>query len=198
MGIRITKVYTGYGDKGQTRLAGGERVSKDHKRVEAYGTIDELNSVLGIASSLDAKPAEGAGKELQDLLSWLQNELFDFGSDIATPPGLTQKRGVRILESHVKRLEETIDRLNAQLKPLSSFVLPGGSLVGAFLHQARTVARRAERVLVGLSKEEPVEEAHLKYLNRLSDLLFVMARWINQKSGADEALWDRKEARSVY
>lgn len=198
MGIRITKVYTRYGDRGQTRLPGGQKVSKDHKRVEAYGTIDELNSILGIALALEANPEEDVGKDLRASLIWLQNELFDFGSDIATPPGLTQKRGVRILEAHVGRLEETIDRLNAELQPLDSFVLPGGSLLSAFLHQARTVARRAERVLVSLSREEEVNEVHLKYINRLSDLLFVMARWFNQKSGAGEVLWGRKEGRSVY
>jgi cob(I)alamin adenosyltransferase len=174
------------------------KVSKDHKRVAAYGTIDELNSILGITLALEVNPTEDVGEGLKALLVWLQNELFDFGSDIATPPGLAQKRGIRILEAHVGRLEETIDCLNAELQPLESFVLPGGSLVSAFLHQARTVARRAERVLVSLSKEEEVNEVHLKYINRLSDLLFVMARWFNQKSGVGEVLWDRKEGRSVY
>ncbi|MDY7017875.1 MAG: cob(I)yrinic acid a,c-diamide adenosyltransferase [Nitrospirota bacterium] len=198
VGIRITKVYTRYGDKGWTRLAGGKKVSKDHKRVAAYGTLDELNGILGIVRAFCSGQDEGLQAELVELVVWLQNELFDFGSDIATPPKGAENRGVRILEFHVERLEASIDRLNAELKPLDSFVLPGGSLAGAFLHQARTVARRAERILVGLSKEEPVNETHLKYINRMSDLLFVMARWANKRLGVADVLWQRKEGRSSF
>lgn len=195
MGIRITKVYTRYGDKGWTRLVGGKKVPKDHKRVAAYGTIDELNGILGVVRTFCSGQNQSNQAELAELLVWIQNELFDYGSDVATPPKEAEKRGHRILDFHVGRLEATIDRLNSELEPLDSFVLPGGSLPGAFLHQARTVARRAERILVGLSKEEAVSEVHLKYINRLSDLLFVMARWANLKLDVADLLWQRKEAR---
>jgi cob(I)alamin adenosyltransferase len=191
MAVRITRVYTRTGDRGETGLVGGKRVPKDSPRLEAYGTIDELNSVLGVAGALnEERLAEGEAHAFLDrVLKEIQQQLFDLGAELATPPEASGRGGPRIGESEVKRIEELIDGCQKELGPLESFVLPGGGKIGAQLHHARTVCRRAEREIVRLSRSEPVGEGAIKYVNRLSDLLFVLARWIGAKTGAREVLW---------
>ncbi|MDG2307420.1 MAG: cob(I)yrinic acid a,c-diamide adenosyltransferase [Candidatus Binatia bacterium] len=201
MAIRINRVYTRTGDKGQTRLVGGAAVRKDSTRVEAYGTVDELNSVLGLArtfneEALQARPAPSrrarkAAQELDEILKRLQNELFDLGSELATPPGETYPGMMLVGDGEIRALEGAIDRCQEDLDPLPSFILPGGGRVSAFLHQARTVCRRAERDVLRLTSEENIENGPLRYLNRLSDLLFVQARWIALHTGSPEYLWER-------
>jgi cob(I)alamin adenosyltransferase len=195
--IRINRVYTRTGDRGQTRLVGGAAVRKDSPRVEAYGTVDELNSVLGLARTwneraLAAPSGSGlaARRELDEILKRLQNELFDLGSELATPPEGVWPGMLRIAEAEVTALELCIDRCQKDLAPLHSFILPGGDEVSAFLHQARTVCRRAERRLLVLMDAEDVGTGPLRYLNRLSDLLFVLARWVSLHTGAPEYLWE--------
>lgn len=185
--VRLTRIYTRTGDGGDTGLASGERVRKSALRVEAYGTVDETNSVVGLV-----RLSTAADATLDPILGRIQNELFDLGADLATPTR-GEREGVnalRIVADQVKRLEAEIDRLNGDLSPLSSFVLPGGSPAAAALHLARTACRRAERVAVALSDAEPgeVSPLALNYLNRLSDLLFVAARWANDQ-GAGDVLW---------
>jgi cob(I)alamin adenosyltransferase len=193
MAIRITRVYTRTGDAGETRLVGGRKVAKDTRRIEAYGTIDELNSVLGLARAFNTRTVRrhAASARLDGILRGLQNELFDLGSELATAPADAYQGMFRIGAEQVTALERQIDTCQKDLKPLSSFVLPGGGPVGAFLHQARTVCRRAEREIVRLSRDEPLGEWPVKYVNRLSDLLFVLARWIALKLGEPEYLWER-------
>jgi cob(I)alamin adenosyltransferase len=191
--VRITRVYTRTGDKGQTALVGGKRVAKDSPRIESYGTIDELNSIVGMARAFNAdKLGEGeAHRYLDEVLAKIQDELFDLGSELATPEDAAYEGMYRVGAAEVKRLEETIDRCQKDLAPLKSFILPGGGKVGAFLHQCRTVCRRAERDLLRLSREEELGEWPIKYVNRLSDLFFVLARWIAKQTGEEEALWQR-------
>ena len=182
--VTLNRIYTRTGDKGSTRLATGEPVSKASLRVEAYGGVDETNACIGLVRL----HADG---ELDAILSRIQNDLFDLGADLATPD--TGKdlgyQPLRIVEAQVERLEREIDQLNAELSPLNSFILPAGTPAAAHLHLARTVCRRAERGLVALmAEDETVSAAALKYLNRLSDLLFVAARFANGK-GADDVLW---------
>jgi len=193
MAIRITRVYTRTGDAGETALVGGRRVPKDSPRIEAYGTVDELNAILGLARVFNAERlSEGDGPRwLDEVLRRLQNELFDLGSELATPEDAVYEGMHRVGEDEVKRLEELIDRCQQELQPLKSFVLPGGGRVGAFLHQARTVCRRAERQLLRLSRAEPLAPSPLRYLNRLSDLLFVLSRWVARRLGEPEYLWER-------
>jgi len=193
MAIRITRVYTRTGDAGETALVGGRRVPKDSPRIEAYGTVDELNAILGLARVFNAERlSEGDGPRwLDEVLRRLQNELFDLGSELATPEDAVYEGMHRVGEDEVKRLEELIDRCQEELQPLKSFVLPGGGRVGAFLHQARTVCRRAERELLRLSRAEPLAPSPLRYLNRLSDLLFVLSRWVARRLGEPEYLWER-------
>jgi cob(I)alamin adenosyltransferase len=183
--VRLTKIYTKTGDDGTTGLANGERRKKSDLRVEAYGTVDETNAVIGIAR-LHATGAVDA------MLGAIQNDLFDLGADLSTPepaPGKTLAyTPLRITEPQVERIERDIDKLNAELSPLNSFVLPGGTAASAYLHQARTVARRAERLVVALAASESISPPAAKYLNRLSDLLFVAARYLNDK-GAGDVLW---------
>jgi len=186
--VLLSRIYTKTGDKGTTALGDGRRVPKDAPRIEAYGTVDELNAVLGLALLVVAD-AEGAA-----LLKSIQNDLFDLGADLCVPE--RPKRGraaqarkpLRIAEAHVKPLEQAIDRFNAALQPLRSFVLPGGTAASAWLHLARTVCRRAERRLVALARKETINPQAIIYLNRLSDLLFVMARRANDVGRAD-VLW---------
>ena len=193
MAIRITKVYTRTGDTGSTRLVGGKKVAKDAARIEAYGTIDELNSVLGLARVFndDLKDKLPASKQLDDIFRRLQNELFDLGSELATPPDFSYEGMFRIGDPEVKALERIIDTCQEDLESLNSFILPGGGKVGGFLHQARTVCRRAERDILRLSREEEVSPWPLKYVNRLSDLLFVLSRWVSKKLSEPEYLWER-------
>ena len=186
--MRITKVYTRSGDSGDTSLATGERVSKASLRVTACGEVDELNCVLGLAGS---KIADNA---LRQLLQQIQNHLFVLGADLATPqPEEADRRKDtirRVAVAEVEWLENAIDRHNETLPPLQEFILPGGCEVGALLHLARAVARRAERAGVGLAAREKVNPQALIYLNRLSDLLFVLARVVNRDSGAAETAAD--------
>jgi cob(I)alamin adenosyltransferase len=191
--IRITRVYTRRGDQGDTDLVGGPRVAKDTPRIEAYGTVDELNATLGLARALNATGIEGAPpcRELDAILRQLQNALFDLGGELATPPASFRPGMFRVGEPEVRGLEELIDRCQKDLQPLKSFVLPGGGRVSASLHLARTVCRRAERTVLRLMRSEDVGPWPLAYLNRLSDLLFVLARWIGHHLGESEFLWDR-------
>ena len=179
------KIYTRTGDSGETGLFGGGRVAKDALRVEAYGTVDELNSLLGVAA------AAGLPDDLGTLITRLQSELFDLGADLATPPDSTARAEsvVRVSPGQIDAMETEIDRCESELEPLTSFILPGGSPGGALLHHARTVCRRAERRTVSLAQAEAVSETVVPYLNRLSDLLFVMARLANSRSGTSETKW---------
>jgi cob(I)alamin adenosyltransferase len=183
--VRLTKIYTKTGDDGTTGLANGERRKKSDLRVEAYGTVDETNAVIGIVRL----HTSGA---IDAMLAAIQNDLFDLGADLSTPeplPGKTPAYApLRVVEAQVERLERDIDALNAELSPLNSFVLPGGTPASAYLHQARTVARRAERLVVALGANESIGAPAAKYLNRLSDFLFVAARALNDK-GAGDVLW---------
>ena len=187
--VVLSRIYTRTGDRGTTALGDGRRVAKDHRRIEAYGTVDELNSTLGLAlqAGLDAEAA--------DLLRRVQNDLFDLGADLCVPgrprrgAGRTARRApLRITAGHVERLEAAIDRFNAPLSTLRSFVLPGGTPASAWLHLARTVCRRAERRVVTLARGERLNPQAVVYLNRLSDLLFVMARRANA-AGRNDVLW---------
>lgn len=177
------KIYTRKGDGGETSLFGGQRIAKDALRIEAYGSVDELNSLLGVVRAM--KPTD----EIDTLIHQLQEELFVLGADLATPLDTQSKNVPRIEQRHIDFLERQIDRMDAQLMPLTTFVLPGGSLVGAQLHLARTVCRRAERLTVQLQKEEAINALTVVYLNRLSDFLFVLARYANKIDGANETPW---------
>ena len=192
MAIRITRVYTRTGDDGLTALVGGARVAKDSRRIESYGTVDELNSIVGLARAFNAEtPASPARDRLDEILQRLQNELFDLGSELATPPEARYDGMFRVSAADVEALEKLMDSLQEDLEPLSSFVLPGGGVVSGFLHQCRTVCRRAERDILRLGREEDVGEWPLKYMNRLSDLFFVLSRWIGKQQGQPEYLWQR-------
>lgn len=177
--VRLTKIYTRGGDAGMTSLATGERRAKHDLRIAANGAVDEASSSIGVAR-LHADPAADA------ILARIQNDLFDLGADISTPDAL--EGALRIVDGQVDWLEAEIDRLNAELAPLNSFVLPGGSPAGAHLHMARALTRRAERAATELAAAETVNPAAIKYLNRLSDLFFQMARYANDKGAAD-VLW---------
>ncbi len=191
--MRITKVYTRTGDAGKTRLAGGQQVWKDSLRVDAYGTVDEVNASIGVVRVLNAELVNQnrhAGR-LEEELRWVQNKLFDVGSLLATAPGQTFKNMPQVTAKDVTRLEKLIDGCQKDLEPLKEFILPGGGKVSGFLHQARTVCRRAERLCVALSKTEPVDPTVIKFINRLSDALFVLARWVAKTQGEPEFLWER-------
>ena len=177
------KIYTKTGDRGDTSLFGGQRVPKDALRIEAYGTVDELNSVIGLARADKPHP------EIDALLEEIQNGLFDLGADLATPRSVEKSRVKRIEGKDVQRVEKMIDLLEDTVKPLRSFILPGGSPVAARLHFARTVCRRAERIIVRLSRNEDIGENVIIYLNRLSDFLFVAARAANQRAQVAEVRW---------
>ncbi|TVQ90107.1 MAG: cob(I)yrinic acid a,c-diamide adenosyltransferase [Deltaproteobacteria bacterium] len=194
--MRITKVYTRTGDKGQTRLVGGQVVSKDHVRIEAYGTVDELNAVLGLARTFNAstQASPEAVAKIESLLRHIQNDLFNVGSDLATRAEDRWPGMFRVGDADVERLEHWIDELNASLPPLEEFILPGGGVVGAFLHQARTVCRRAERRVLTLMEcdtEDDVGDGCMRYLNRLSDALFVLGRWAARELGEPEYQWEK-------
>jgi cob(I)alamin adenosyltransferase len=185
--VALNRIYTRAGDGGRTQLVGGERRPKHDVRIQAYGTVDETNATIGLA-----RLHTGADAELDAILARVQNDLFDVGADLATPSPAKPGKGeqLRVLDSQVERLESEIDRLNDDLSPLRSFVLPGGSPASAHLHHARTVCRRAERIVVELSErpDENVSAGVIKYLNRLSDLLFVAARHANGR-GESDVLW---------
>lgn len=191
--MRITKVYTRTGDAGKTRLAGGQEVWKDCLRVEAFGSVDELNAALGVVlafQSQDSSHRESAaflGRELR----WVQNKLFDLGGILATEPGQLSGHLPTISAGDVVHLEHLIDACQKDLAPLKEFVLPGGGKVPALLHQARTVCRRAERRCLTLVRDESLDGTILKFLNRLSDTLFVLARWVAKQNGEAEILWKR-------
>ena len=193
MPIRLTRIYTRTGDHGETALVGGRRVPKDSPRIEAYGTIDELNSIIGLARVFNAERlSKGkAPRWLDGVFRQLQNELFDLGSELATPDDAVYEGMHRIGESEVKALEALMDQCQKDLEPLKSFVLPGGGRVGGYLHQARTVCRRAERRILALSRVDTLRPWPLTYVNRLSDLLFVLSRWVAKKGGEAEYLWER-------
>jgi cob(I)alamin adenosyltransferase len=179
--VRLDRIYTRGGDAGETSLGDGARVPKDDPRIAAYGTVDELNAVLGLAL------ARGVPAEFHPWLERIQNELFDLGADLAVPLPDAKRERLRVTEAQVAALEELCDRANAPLEPLRSFVLPGGTEAAALLHLARTVCRRAERLVVALGREEELNPAVLAYLNRLSDLLFILARAAN--TGGSEPTW---------
>ena len=197
MAVNLNRIYTRGGDTGQTSLGRGERVAKHDIRVEAYGTVDETNSVIGLARSAIDHAILGDPRlgEANAMLGRIQNDLFDLGADLCTPEGQSKrnegKRGegaLRIVASQVERLEKEIDAMNAELAPLNSFILPGGSEVAARLHLARTVSRRAERCMTRLAMEQEINPEAIKYINRLSDHLFVLARRLND-NGAMDVLW---------
>ncbi len=185
--VTLTRIYTRVGDDGRTALVNGERRAKHDLRVEAYGTVDETNACIGLARLHTPGDAE-----LDGMLARIQNDLFDLGADLATPEGdePPAHEPLRVVDAQVDRLEREIDQLNEELSPLRSFVLPGGSPAAAALHLGRTVCRRAERLVVELAGRpgEKVSPAAIRYLNRLSDFLFVAARWANDK-GARDVLW---------
>ena len=184
---KLTRIYTRAGDDGSTSLGGGRRTPKDGLRVTAYGTVDELNAALGAALAVGLVPR--VAEELQRV----QNELLHLGADLCTPEEDKARYPVPVLEAgHVEALERTMDALSAQLGPLQNFILPGGSPGAAMLHVARTVCRRAERDAVALARKEPVGSQVIPYLNRLSDALFVLARWENHERGIAEPLWDSR------
>jgi len=188
--VKLTRIYTRGGDKGRTSLGDGRRVAKHDPRVEAYGTVDEANAAVGLARL----HAEG---EAEAMLARIQNDLFDLGADLCRPEetatdskGTEKKKAasLRIVEAQVARLEREIDEMNAALQPLESFVLPGGRAAAAYLHLARTTARRAERLMTALAEKNPINPVAIKYINRLSDHLFVLARYLNDQGKAD-ILW---------
>lgn len=184
---RLTKIYTRTGDDGSTALGSRQRVPKDSPRVRAYGSVDELNSLIGAAL------AQGLSPRLAESLPPIQNQLFNLGAELSFPPGEGQEYKVpRIEARHIEALEKLIDELNAVVGPLENFILPGGSPGAAALQVARAVCRRAERRVVTLGRQEPVSAEALAYLNRLSDLLFVMARYENKQRGIEEPLWNTK------
>jgi len=197
--LALNRIYTRRGDSGATSLVGGQRVPKDTLRIECYGTIDELNSVIGLAcvSITDQQLNYPDLAELGAILLRVQHELFNLGSILATLPEDVHPRQPRVTERDIAQLEQEIDAMNEPLSPLRSFVLPGGSRLNAELHLARTVCRRAERLAVQLAREESVPAEAVGYLNRLSDALFVWSRWANHKLGAPEVLWEPNQASSA-
>ena len=196
--MRISKVYTRTGDSGKTRLAGGQEVWKDSVRVEAYGTVDELNSMIGLVrvNNHQGGTNNQTSAYLEEVLRWVQNKLFDLGGILATAPGESFLNMPTVSPDDVVHLEHLIDECQKDLAPLKEFILPGGGQISAFLHVARTICRRAERLCVTLSKEESVSPELVKFLNRLSDALFVFARWVAKKQGEAEFLWERESAKS--
>jgi len=196
--LAINRVYTRQGDGGETALVGGQRVPKDGTRLEAYGTVDELNSFLGVARATVNQVAaeEPRIALLAAILLRVQHELFNLGSILATLPEDVHPRQPRVTEAEITQLETEMDLMNEDLPPLRSFVLPGGSRLDAELHVGRTVCRRAERIVVTLSRSESVPPETIRYLNRLSDALFVWSRWAGHISGAHETLWEPNQSAS--
>jgi cob(I)alamin adenosyltransferase len=203
--LAINRVYTRHGDAGQTRLVGGQEVPKDDARIEAYGTVDELNAFLGVARQTLVESLAGATGDgpraalgaLGETLVRVQHELFNLGSILATLPADVHPRQPRVTAVEVAALEADMDRCQEELAPLRSFVLPGGCRLNADLHVARTVCRRAERLAVALARETSVDPEAVKYLNRLSDALFVWSRWASHLLAAPEVLWEPNRAASA-
>jgi cob(I)alamin adenosyltransferase len=190
---KLTRIYTRTGDDGTTGLVGGQRVKKNNLRIETYGTLDELSSHIGVARShLSANPQGDVRLERLDRwLAWTQDVLFNLGAELATPEDKRWEGMPLASEADSKALERAIDEAQADLEPLANFIHPGGSVPGAFLHVARTVCRRAERLLVSLRDEEPeISSDCVRYVNRLSDALFVWARWTNHRLGTGDVLWN--------
>lgn len=184
---RITKVYTRTGDEGITGLGTGARVSKTSVRINAFGSVDEVNAAVGVVRTLDPQRAT------EEILARVQNELFHVGADLCVPEGDKDRfPGPRLAGSHVTALEADMDRISEQLAPLENFILPGGTPAAAQLHVARTVCRRAEREIIELAHEEPISDFAVPYLNRLSDLFFVLARYENHAAGRDDVLWNSR------
>jgi cob(I)alamin adenosyltransferase len=197
--LALNRIYTKRGDTGETSLAGGQRVQKDSARIEAYGTVDELNSFVGLAvvsceEMIMRDPRIGL---LLVILRRVQHELFNLGSILATLPEDVHPKQARITPAEIAQLEREIDAMNESLPSLRSFVLPGGTRVNAELHVTRTVCRRAERLLIALSRVEPVPPETIQYLNRLSDAMFVWSRWVNHAIGKPEVLWEPNQAASA-
>jgi cob(I)alamin adenosyltransferase len=190
--LALNRIYTKTGDQGQTHLAGGQRVPKDSPRIECYGTVDELNAFVGMASisSGESVPA------LVPILRRVQHELFNLGSILATQPEDVHPKQARVTEAEVRQLEIEIDRMNADLSPLRSFVLPGGTRLNTELHACRTICRRAERLAVTLERQEKIPPETVRYLNRLSDAFFVWSRWVNHVLGVPEVLWEPNQSAS--
>ncbi|MFQ5481340.1 MAG: cob(I)yrinic acid a,c-diamide adenosyltransferase [Nitrospinaceae bacterium] len=195
--IRINKVYTKGGDKGETSLVGGGRVPKDHPRVEAFGAIDELNSILGLVRIFWLQtPSSDRRDRFDRILMVLQNWLFDLGSELATDPEFVRKKGesLSVEQNYVTWLEQVIDAMNEELESLPSFVLPGGGPVSGFLHQARTVCRRAERRMVALNRDQALGPWAVPFINRVADALFVFSRWTAKTLEEKETLWQPEMA----
>ncbi|GAC1442969.1 MAG: cob(I)yrinic acid a,c-diamide adenosyltransferase [Vulcanimicrobiaceae bacterium] len=206
---KLTRIYTRTGDDGTTGLVGGQRVKKNALRIETYGTVDELSSVIGLARTAladamrsgtsaaqphDAMPGIATARALDAWLAWTQDALFNLGSDLATLPADRWPGMPLVTPADATALERAIDVAQTDLEPLANFIHPGGSYPGAFLHQARTIARRVERLLVTLQGNEPISNDVMRYVNRLSDALFVWSRWINAALGQPEHLWNPKTA----
>ena len=188
--FNINKVYTKTGDYGETGLSRGGRIGKDHSRIKSYGAIDELNSIIGLVRHFNSQKKESVKRDKFDLiLANIQQRLFDVGADLATKPDYKKNENLTLKKSNVLWLENVIDEMNEGLEPLNSFILPGGGIVNAFLHQSRTVCRRAEREIVRLSRDEEIGPNILPYVNRLSDALFVFGRWVGDAMGEEETLW---------
>lgn len=190
--MRLSKIYTKTGDQGSTSLIGGVKVHKDDQRLESYGTLDELNSHVGMLRTVLKDMEERTSlNPLREELKVIQNKLFDLGSDLATPLDSPFKREDLVALEEVERVEQWIDRMNEELEPLSSFTLPGGGPVNAWAHLCRTVCRRAEREICRLHREEPVAPLVMKMVNRLSDYFFVLSRWTAKELNEEEFLWER-------
>lgn len=189
--VRINKVYTRTGDRGNTALVGGRQVPKDDPRVVCYGTVDELNAIVGIVRHFNLeKPSSPRRDGFEAILQTVQQRLFDLGAELATHPDDRAEGQVGVTEQDVAWLEKVIDTMNAELEPLKSFILPGGGAVASFLHQARAVCRRGERVAVALNRDQALGDQVIPYLNRLSDALFVFSRWVTATMGEREILWE--------
>jgi cob(I)alamin adenosyltransferase len=195
--LKLNRIYTKGGDKGETSLVGGQRVGKDDPRIEAFGSVDELNAFLGLARMSAHESGDPRLQALAAILLRVQHELFNLGSILATRPEDVHPKQPRVTDAEVEQLEREIDASNAELAPLRSFVLSGGTRVNAELHAARTICRRAERLLIGLARRERVPGEAIRYLNRLSDALFVWSRWANHILGVAEVLWEPNQAASA-
>jgi cob(I)alamin adenosyltransferase len=196
--VALNRIYTKGGDKGETALAGGQRVPKDSVRIEAYGTVDELNAFIGLASVTCADETARVLRlgRLVEILRRVQHELFNLGSQLSTLPKDLHPKQARITSAEIEQLEREIDAMNEELPPLRSFVLPGGTRLNAELHAARTICRRAERLTVALARAEETPPDAVRYLNRLSDALFVWSRWASHVQGVPEVLWEPNRATS--